>query len=59
MSSSDMCRLCGADHQMPESVLTVRQVGFGAMLRRSFLLRLAVVAAGIVILVAVIKLIKS
>lgn len=59
MSASDMCCLCGADYQMPESVLTVRQFGIGAMLRRSFILRLAVVATGIGILIAVINVIKS
>jgi hypothetical protein len=59
MSASDMCRVCGADHQMPESVLTIRQTGLGAMLRRSFLLRLAVVAAGIGILIGLINVIKS
>lgn len=59
MSASDMCRLCGADHQMPESVLTIRQTGLGAMLRRSFLLRLAVVAVGIGVVIAVIYVIKS
>ncbi len=59
MSASDMCRLCGADHQMPESVLTIRQTGLGALLRRSFLLRLAVVAVGIGVVIAVINVIKS
>ena len=59
MSASDMCRLCGADHQMPESALTIRQTGLGAMLRRSFILRLAVVAVGIGVVIAVINVIKS
>ena len=44
---------------MPESVLTIRQTGLGAMLRRSFLLRLAVVAVGIGVVIAVIYVIKS
>lgn len=55
MSASDMCRLCGADHQMPESVLTLRQTGFSAMLRRSFALRLTVVAVGICLLIAIVN----
>lgn len=59
MSASDMCRICGADYQMPESVVTIRQTGVGALLRRSFVLRLMTMAVGIGIIITVINLIKS
>lgn len=57
MSSSDICSLCGIDHQMPESVLRLRQSGVVGLLRRSFMLRLTVMAAGIGILIGVFNLI--
>jgi hypothetical protein len=40
---------------MPESVLTIRQTGFSAMLRRSFFLRLTVIAVGIGLLIAIVN----
>ena len=43
---------------MPESVLQLRQPGLVALLRRSFLLRLTVMAAGISILLGVFNLIR-
>jgi hypothetical protein len=58
MTSSDICRLCGADHQMPESVLQIRQSGFAKLLRRSFILRLTIVVIGIGILFGIVNLLR-
>lgn len=59
MSSSDMCRVCGIDYQMAESVLTLRQSGLIVLIRKSILLRLAMVAAGIGLLVGLINIIRQ
>ncbi len=59
MSSTDMCRVCGIDYQMAESVLTLRQSGLTVMFRKSILLRLAIVAAGIALLFGLINIIRQ
>ncbi len=59
MSPSDMCRVCGIDYQMAESVLTLRQSGLTVMIRKSILLRLAIVAAGISLMIGLINIIRQ
>lgn len=59
MSSSDMCLVCGIDYQMAESVLTLRQSGLTVMIRKSILLRLAIVAAGISLMIGLINIIRQ
>jgi hypothetical protein len=54
-----MCRVCGIDYQMAESVLTLRQSGLTVMIRKSILLRLAIVAAGIALLFGLINIIRQ
>lgn len=58
MSPSDMCRMCGIDHRMAESVLMIRESGLGAIIRKNLMLRLMIVAAGIGLLIGLINIIR-
>ena len=55
MSPSDMCRVCGIDHRMTESVLTILPSGLGAIIRKNLILRLVIFAAGIGLLIGLIN----
>ena len=58
MSPSDMCRMCGVDHQMAESVLTIRQSGLRVLIRKSLILRIMILATGIGLLIGLINIIR-
>ena len=53
-----MCRVCGIDHRMTESVLTILPSGLGAIIRKNLILRLMIVAAGIGLLIGLINIIR-
>jgi hypothetical protein len=50
--------MCGIDHRMAESVLMIRESGLGAIIRKSLILRLMIVAAGIGLLIGLINIIR-